>query len=80
LDSALLAHLIVGGIAGGLAGSLLAPRVPNRQLRFALSICLLALGLQFCYQAFVRQNASRAAPAQAAKVQSKQLAFFHVGH
>jgi uncharacterized membrane protein YfcA len=75
LDAALLTRLIIGGIVGGLAGSLVAPRLPNRQLRFALSVCLLALGLQFCYQAFVKQNASHALPVQAARVQSKALAF-----
>jgi hypothetical protein len=55
-DVALLIHLVIGGIAGGLAGSLIAPRVPNRQLRLGLSICLLALGVQFCYQAVVKQT------------------------
>lgn len=65
LDTALLTRLIIGGIAGGLAGSLLAPRVPNRQLRLALSICLLALGVQFCYQAVVKQTASRPVTVQA---------------
>jgi uncharacterized protein len=75
LDTALLTHLVIGGIAGGLAGSAVAPRVPNRQLRFALSICLLALGLQFCYQAFVKQNASHVVPVQASRVQAKALAF-----
>jgi uncharacterized membrane protein YfcA len=78
LDAALLTRLIIGGIAGGLAGSLVAPRVPNRQLRFALSVCLLALGLQFCYQAIVKQNASRALPVQASRVQAKALAFVPV--
>ena len=75
LDATLLTRLVIGGIAGGLAGSLVAPRVPNRQLRFALSVCLLALGLQFCYQAFVKQTASRAVPVQASTVQPKALAF-----
>lgn len=74
-DAALLTHLVIGGVIGGLAGSTVAPRVPNRQLRFALSLCLLALGLQFCYQAIVKQNASRALPVQAAKVQAKAVAF-----
>jgi uncharacterized membrane protein YfcA len=77
LDTALLTRLVIGGVAGGLAGSLVAPRVPNRQLRFALSVCLLALGLQFCYQAFVKQNASRTVPVQAANVGPKALAFVH---
>jgi uncharacterized membrane protein YfcA len=74
LDTALLTRLILGGIAGGLAGSLVAPRVPNRQLRLALSVCLLALGLQFCYQAFVKQNASRAVPVRAANAENRTLA------
>lgn len=74
LDSALLTRLVIGGIAGGLAGSLVAPRVPNRQLRFALSICLLALGVQFCYQAVVKQNASHAMPVQSARAGSKAVA------
>lgn len=65
LDTALLTHLIIGGIAGGLAGSLIAPRVPNRQLRLALSICLFALGVQFCYQAVMKQTASRPVTVQA---------------
>jgi len=69
LDSALLTRLILGGIAGGLAGSLVAPRVPNRQLRLALSICLFALGVQFCYQAVVKQNGSRNIPVQATTMQ-----------
>jgi uncharacterized protein len=75
LDTALLTRLVIGGVAGGLTGSLIAPRVPNRQLRFALSICLLALGLQFCYQAFVKQSATRAVPIQAATAQPKAMAF-----
>jgi uncharacterized protein len=75
LDTALLTRLIIGGIAGGLAGSLIAPRVPNRQLRLALSICLLALGVQFCYHAVVKPTASRSVPVQAARIQAKTLAF-----
>ena len=39
------------------------------------AVCLLALGLQFCYQAFVKQTASRSVPAQAGTVQPKALAF-----
>jgi hypothetical protein len=65
LDTALLTRLVIGGIAGGLAGSMIAPRVPNRQLRLALSVCLLALGVQFCYQAFIKQTASKPAAVQA---------------
>jgi uncharacterized membrane protein YfcA len=75
LDTALLTRLVIGGIAGGLAGSLVAPRVPNRQLRLALSICLLALGVQFCYQAVVKQNGPRNLPTQAATAQPKTIVF-----
>jgi uncharacterized protein len=75
LDTALLTRLVIGGIAGGLTGSLIAPRVPNRQLRFALSVCLLALGLQFFYQAFVKQNTTRSTPIQASTGQPKAIAF-----
>jgi uncharacterized protein len=50
-DSALLWKLGIGGVFGALAGSGVAPRIPNRQLRFALSLWLLVIGLQFVYQA-----------------------------
>ncbi len=50
-DTALLGKLAVGGIFGAIAGSGVAPRIPNRQLRFALSLWLLTIGLQFVYQA-----------------------------
>jgi uncharacterized membrane protein YfcA len=47
----LLAKLAAGGVVGGLVGSGAAPKIPNRHLRFALSLWLLFIGLQFCYQA-----------------------------
>ena len=47
----LLAKLAAGGVVGGLVGSGAAPKIPNRNLRFALSLWLLFIGLQFCYQA-----------------------------
>ncbi len=50
-DSALLIKLAIGGVLGGLAGSGAAPKIPNRNLRFVLSLWLLVIGLQFCYQA-----------------------------
>ena len=50
-DGILLAKLAAGGVVGGLVGSGAAPKIPNRQLRFALSLWLLFIGLQFCYQA-----------------------------
>ena len=50
-DSALLWKLGIGGAFGAIAGSGVAPRIPNRQLRFALSLWLLVIGFQFVYQA-----------------------------
>ena len=50
-DAALLWKLGIGGVFGALAGSGVAPRIPNRQLRFALSLWLLVIGFQFVYQA-----------------------------
>jgi uncharacterized membrane protein YfcA len=50
-DAALLWKLGIGGVFGALAGSGVAPRIPNRQLRFALSLWLMAIGFQFVYHA-----------------------------
>jgi uncharacterized protein len=50
-DAALLWKLAIGGIFGAIVGSGVAPRIPNRQLRFALSLWLLVIGFQFVYQA-----------------------------
>jgi uncharacterized protein len=50
-DGLLLTKLAIGGVLGGIAGSGVAPRIPNRYLRFALSLWLLIIGFQFCYQA-----------------------------
>jgi uncharacterized membrane protein YfcA len=46
----LLSNLIVGGIAGALVGTGLAPRIPARAMRLALSLWLFALGVQLCWQ------------------------------
>ena len=53
-DGALLTKLAIGGILGGIVGSGAAPKIPNRNLRFALSLWLMVIGLQFCYQAATR--------------------------
>ena len=53
-NSLLLAKLVAGGVVGGLVGSGAAPKIPNRSLRFALSLWLLFIGLQFCYQAAIK--------------------------
>ena len=55
-DSALLWKLGIGGVFGALAGSGVAPKIPNRQLRFALSLWLLVIGIQFVYQALVHHT------------------------
>lgn len=50
----LLLRMALGGIAGGIVGTGAAPRIPNRNLRFALSLWLTVIGLQFCYQAITK--------------------------
>lgn len=50
VDSVLLTHLIIGGVAGALVGTGLAPRIPARAMRLALSVWLFALGMQLCLQ------------------------------
>ena len=49
--SALLVKMAVGGIVGGIVGSGVAPKIPNRHLKLALSAWLVFIGGQFCYQA-----------------------------
>jgi uncharacterized protein len=53
-NGVLLAKLAAGGVIGGLVGSGTAPKIPNRNLRFALSLWLLFIGLQFCYTAVTK--------------------------
>ena len=50
-NTALLLKLSLGGVLGAVAGSTAAPSIPNRQLRLALSLWLMAIGFEFCYQA-----------------------------
>lgn len=52
-DGALVGKLVAGGALGAAAGSWVAPRVSGRQLRLALSVMLVLLGLGFCYRAMV---------------------------
>lgn len=49
-DPTLLFRLAVGGVFGAVAGSWIAPKVPSRHLRLALSVLLVLLGLGFCYR------------------------------
>jgi len=53
-DPALLTRLITGGVFGAIAGASLAPRVPARIMRLALSLCLLGIGAQLCWQALAQ--------------------------
>jgi uncharacterized protein len=66
-DGLLLTKLAIGGVIGGIVGSGAAPKIPNRKLRFALSLWLMVIGLQFCYQA-----ATRWAKSEVAEFQSYQ--------
>lgn len=50
-DGGLLTRLVIGGVLGAIAGSTLAPRIPARTMRLALSLWLLAIGIQLCWQA-----------------------------
>jgi uncharacterized membrane protein YfcA len=46
----ILIKMSIGGVVGGIVGSGFAPRIPNRNLRLALSVWLTVIGLQFCWQ------------------------------
>lgn len=50
-DAGLLIRLVAGGALGAIAGSTLAPRIPARTMRLALSLWLLTIGIQLCWQA-----------------------------
>jgi uncharacterized protein len=50
-NGAVLMRLILGGIGGASLGSWIAPKVPNRPLRFALAVWLLIIGIQICFKA-----------------------------
>jgi uncharacterized membrane protein YfcA len=53
-DAVLLTKLAIGGVIGGIVGSGAAPKIPNRTLRFALSLWLMVIGVQFCWEAAVK--------------------------
>ncbi len=55
-DAAVLSRLIIGGIFGAVAGTSLAPRVPARAMRLALSLSLLAIGMQLCWRALAQAH------------------------
>lgn len=47
----LLLRLAIGGVVGGILGTAIAPKIPNRALRFVISLVLMGIGLEFCYRA-----------------------------
>ncbi len=69
-NGVLLLRLAAGGVLGAAAGSWVAPRVPGRQLRLAMSGALVLLGLLFCYRGVAGHEAGlgagRGFPAQVA--------------
>ncbi len=48
-STALLTHLVLGGLAGVVLGTIVARWIPKRPLRFALWVWLLVIGAQFLY-------------------------------
>jgi len=60
---ALLVKMAIGGVAGGVFGTTVAPKIPNRNLRLALSLWLTVIGVQFCYQAVKDLPKSSGVPA-----------------
>jgi len=50
LNSSLVINLIVGGVLGGIAGTGLASKIPVRAMRLALSLWLLAMGVELCWR------------------------------
>jgi uncharacterized protein len=51
LNSSLVINLIVGGVLGGIVGTGLASKIPVRTMRLALSLWLLAMGVELCWRA-----------------------------
>jgi len=47
----ILVKMAIGGVVGGIVGSTVAPKIPNRNLRLALSLWLSVIGIQFCWNA-----------------------------
>src|SRR6202790_3093659 len=48
-DSLILTRLVIGGLAGAVAGTYLAAVAPQRAFRVALSLWLISLGIQLCW-------------------------------
>lgn len=50
-DPALLLKMVIGGVLGAIVGVTISPRIPQKQLKLALSLWLLFIGLEFCFKA-----------------------------
>jgi uncharacterized membrane protein YfcA len=48
-DSLILTRLVIGGLLGAVAGTYLASVAPQRAFRMALSLWLISLGIQLCW-------------------------------
>jgi len=46
--------MAIGGVIGGIVGTTVAPKIPNRNLRLALSLWLSVIGIQFCWNAILK--------------------------
>jgi uncharacterized membrane protein YfcA len=53
-DSLILTRLIIGGLLGAVAGTYLATIAPQRVFRAALSVWLISLGIQLCWNGVSR--------------------------
>jgi len=50
----ILMKMAIGGVIGGIVGTTVAPKIPNRNLRLALSLWLSVIGIQFCWNAILK--------------------------
>jgi uncharacterized membrane protein YfcA len=50
----ILIKMAIGGVAGGVVGTWVSPKIPQRNLRLLLSLWLMVIGIQFCYQAIMK--------------------------
>jgi len=48
----ILLKMVIGGVVGGVVGTGLSSKIPGKILRIVLSIWLMVIGVQFCWQAF----------------------------
>jgi uncharacterized protein len=58
--TSILMKMAIGGVFGGILASGVAPKIPNRTLRLALSFWLIIIGIQFCYHTLTPSKAPAA--------------------